>query len=232
MLFRSVRLTKGDYDRRTVYDADPVAVARRFEQLGITRLHMVDLDGARSKHVVNTAVLRSVTSATRLSVDFGGGVKSDTDMEQAFDCGAQMVTVGSVAVTEPETMIRWIGRYGVDRLILGADIRNGRLSINGWKEDSPTELMEFLQFYYDKGIRKVLCTDISKDGTLTGPNTSLYRQVMQAFPDLYLIASGGMSSANDLRELDDAGIPAVVLGKAIYENRIDLASLITSYPCP
>lgn len=224
-----VRLTKGDYDQKTVYSTAPADVAREFERAGFRRLHMVDLDGAKSKHVVNTDVLRRVTTETRLTVDFGGGIKTDEDMETAFANGAQMVTVGSVAVTQPGLFLGWIKKYGSDRLILGADVRNGKISINGWKQDSTEDLLPFLRRYVEAGVRNVLCTEISKDGTLAGPAIDLYRSVMAEYPELHLIASGGVSSISDIRALDAAGIPAVVFGKAIYEGRIDLRELTDEF---
>ena len=221
-----VRLTKGDYAQKTVYADDPVLVARHFEELGFRRLHVVDLDGAKSRHIVNSDVLRRLTSQTSLTIDFGGGIKTDADIETAFSCGAAMVTVGSVAVTQPELFGSWVERYGAGRMILGADVRNGRISINGWREDSVEELLPFLRRYVDMGVSNVLCTEISKDGTLAGPATALYREVMAAYPTLHLIASGGVSSQADIEALEAAGIPAVVFGKAIYEGRIDLEQLI------
>lgn len=222
---KCVRLTKGDYDRKKVYNEDPVAVAIEFERLGFKRLHVVDLDGAKSRHIVNDAVLRAITSATSLIVDFGGGIKTAEDIEKAFDAGAAMVTLGSIAVTNRELCAEWIRKYGAERIILGADVRNGKISINGWKEDSEEELIPFLRKYTEQGIRNVLCTEISKDGTLQGPATALYRQVMQEFPDMHLIASGGVSSNDDIDDLERNGIPAVVFGKAFYEGRIDVAKL-------
>lgn len=220
-----VRLTKGDYAQKTVYSSDPVEVARHFEQMGFRRLHVVDLDGAKSKHIVNTATLRAITDATSLVVDFGGGIKSDDDLRLAFENGAAMVTIGSVAVTHPELMAQWIDAYSPERIILGADARNGKLSINGWLEDSHEDVISFIGHYYQKGIRRVLCTDIAKDGTLTGPSIALYQQIMAAYPDLHLIASGGVSSNQDIEDLHAAGIPAVVFGKAFYEGRLNLSSL-------
>lgn len=221
-----VRLTKGEYDSKKVYDANPASVAKRFEQLGFKRLHVVDLDGAKSHHIVNDATLKAITSETGLIVDFGGGIKTQEDVEKAFAAGARMVTIGSLAVTNPTLCEEWIGRYGADRIVLGADARDGKICINGWKEDSQLELMDFIQSYYNKGIRNVLCTEISHDGTLQGPATALYAEIMQHFPDLHLIASGGVSCQEDIEELERAGIPAVVFGKAIYEGRIDLEKLI------
>lgn len=221
-----VRLTKGDYDQKTVYSNSPVEVAREFEAIGFQRLHVVDLDGAKSKHIVNSSVLRSLASETHLRIDFGGGIKTDEDIETAFASGAAMVTVGSIAVTQPELFMGWLEKYGAERMILGADVRNGKISINGWKEDSAEDLLPFLQKYIEAGVKNVLCTEISKDGTLAGPAIDLYRRVMDAYPQLHLIASGGVSSMEDIKALDRAGIPAVVFGKAIYEGRIDLRELI------
>ena len=221
-----VRLTKGDYKQKKVYHDDPVAVAKDFEALGFRRLHIVDLDGAKSKHIVNDAVLRGITSETSLTVDFGGGIKTEEDIEKAFEAGAAMVTIGSVAVTDPELFIGWLKKYGPEKLILGADVRNGMISINGWKEDSSEPLLPFLRKYIDAGVVNVLCTEISKDGTLQGPAVALYKEVMANYPQLHLIASGGVSRQEDIEELEREGIPAVVFGKAIYEGRIDLKSLI------
>ena len=223
---RCVRLTKGDYDQKTEY-GDPLTMALDFERIGYKRLHVVDLDGAKSKHIVNDSVLKTITTETSLTVDFGGGIKTDDDIGRAFEAGAAMVTVGSVAVTQPELFQRWLNKYGPERMILGADVRNGLISINGWKEDSTEELLPFLKKYIDMGVKYVLCTEISKDGTLSGPAIDLYKEVMDAYPHLHLIASGGVSSADDIAALDHAGIPAVVFGKAIYEGRIDLRKLLT-----
>ncbi len=220
-----VRLTKGDYNQKTVYGS-PLQMAQEFEAIGYQRLHVVDLDGAKSKHIVNSSVLRSLASETRLTIDFGGGIKTDEDIEEAFRCGAAMVTIGSIAVTEPDRFLRWLDKYGADRLILGADVRNGKISINGWKEDSTEDLLPFLKKYIDAGVKNVLCTEISKDGTLAGPAIDLYKQVMDTYPALHLIASGGVSCMDDIKALDAAGIPAVVFGKAIYEGRIDLHKLL------
>ena len=220
-----VRLTKGDYDQKTVY-GEPLDMALEFERIGFQRLHVVDLDGAKSKHIVNENVLKAITTETRLTVDFGGGIKTDEDIEKAFAAGAALVTVGSVAVTNPDLFMGWLEKFGAERMILGADVRHGKISINGWKEDSGEDLLPFLQKYVDAGVRNVLCTEISKDGTLAGPAIDLYQRIMEAYPELHLIASGGVSSKEDIEALDAAGIPAVVFGKAIYEGRIDLRELI------
>ena len=205
--------------------ADPVDMARRFEDMGFTRLHLVDLDGAKSRHVVNDHVLKAITRATKLIVDFGGGVKTDEDMARVLDAGAEMVTCGSIAVTQPDTVLGWMERYGAEHLILGADAKDGKISINGWQEDSAYELMPFLQRYLDAGMMHVLCTDISRDGMLQGPATALYSSIMQAFPHCRLIASGGVSCIEDILQLDKAGVPAVVFGKAIYEGKINMKEL-------
>lgn len=222
---KCVRLTKGDYDQKTIYNEDPVSQAMEFQSLGFRRLHIVDLDGAKSKHIVNDAVLKAITQATDLIVDFGGGIKSTEDIEKAFMAGAHMVTIGSVAVTEPELFMGWLRKYGAEKIILGADVRNGMVSINGWKEDSSEALLPFLEKYVNAGVRNVLCTEISKDGTLAGPATELYRKVMEQYPHLHLIASGGVSCNADIQQLDENGIPAVVFGKAYYEGKIDIKEL-------
>lgn len=222
---KCVRLTKGDYDQKKVYNENPVEVAKEFERLGFKRLHVVDLDGAKAKHIVNVEVLKGITSETSLTVDFGGGIKSEEDLQKAFESGAKMVTLGSIAVTDRDFTCRCIERFGAEKIVLGADVRNGKVSINGWKEDSADDLMPFLQFYVDRGIKNVLCTEISKDGTLAGPAIELYKEIMAQFPDIHLIASGGVSSNEDIEALDDAGIPAVVFGKAFYEGRIDISKL-------
>lgn len=225
-----VRLTRGDYATQKTYDSDPVAVARRFEELGFRRLHVVDLDGARSRHIVNQRVLSDIAAATQLTIDFGGGIKSDDDIAAAFDAGAHMVTVGSIAVAEPERFESWLQRYGAEKIILGADARDGYISINGWEEASSQRLQDFIGHYMGLGVRNVLCTDISRDGMLAGPSTALYSEVMAAFPDCHLIASGGVSNGDDIRALDAAGIPAVVFGKAFYEGRIDAPALLSEFP--
>lgn len=222
---KCVRLTKGDYSQKKVYNEDPVAQACEFEQVGFKRLHVVDLDGAKASHVVNLKVLEGITRETNLVVDYGGGVKTDEDIRKVFDSGASMVTVGSVAVKNPELFKEWLMRYGAEKMILGADVRNGFISINGWKEDSEVQLLPFLEQYVKAGVKNVLCTEISKDGTLSGPATELYKNIMEAYPKLHLIASGGISCDDDILELDKAGIPAVVFGKAWYEGRINIERL-------
>ncbi len=223
---RCVRLAEGNYDALTTYSEHPAEVARYFEQLGLRRLHLVDLDGAKAKHCVNLSVLEAICNATQLEVDFGGGIKTEGDLLSAFSAGASMVTVGSIAVTQPELVDSWIAAHGADRFILGADARDGRIRTHGWLREAPLSLTDFIARFMGKGISRVLCTDIARDGMLSGPNTELYRELMEKFPTCRLIASGGISCAGDILELQAAGIPAVVFGKAFYEGRLDLPALM------
>ena len=222
---KCVRLSQGDYDTKKVYNENPLEVAKEFEANGVRRLHIVDLDGAKSSHVVNYKVLDAIAGHTSLIIDFGGGIKSDEDLVIAFENGAQMVTLGSVAVKQPELFKRWLAQYGAEKIILGADVKDNRIAVSGWLEEGPQELMPFLTDYTQEGVNKVLCTDISRDGMLQGPSIGLYKQVMQQFPSMHLIASGGVSCLDDILRLEDAGIPAVVFGKALYEGRITMKDL-------
>lgn len=222
---KCVRLSQGDYDSKKVYNENPVEVAREFEANGIRRLHVVDLDGAASHHVVNYRVLEQITVHTSLAVDFGGGVKSDEDLRIAFESGAQMVTGGSIAVKEPALFCRWLEMYGNERIILGADVKERRIAVNGWKDESACELFPFLEGYAEKGIKKVICTDISCDGMLKGPSVALYKEILERFPGLYLIASGGVSGVDDIVALNEAGVPGVIFGKVLYEGHITLRDL-------
>lgn len=222
---KCVRLTKGDYATTKVYNEDPLEVALEIESYGLRRLHVVDLDGAKSKHVINHRVLERIATRTSLVIDFGGGIKSDDDLRIAFDNGAKMVTVGSIASQLPELFLKWLQQYGGDKMILGADTRDGFISVNGWQEESKQELLPYLGEYIAQGVKNVLCTDIHKDGMLQGPSISLYKEIMTAYPTLHLIASGGVSSLDDLHQLNEAGIPAVVFGKALYEGRFTLKEL-------
>lgn len=222
---KCVRLTKGDYDSSRVYDDNPVEMAKRFCDAGCRRIHVVDLDGARSSHIVNYRTLESIASKTSLDIDFGGGLKSDEDVRIAFDCGASMITGGSVAVKSPELFLGWLGRYGVRKVILGADVNGGKVATDGWLEQSEHDLLEFIKDYYEKGIRQIISTDISVDGTLSGPSVEMYRSMMSVLPDARIIASGGVSSLDDIMRLENAGVPAVIVGKAIYEGRITLKDL-------
>lgn len=217
---KCVRLSQGDYDRVREYSASPADVAKEMEDHGIKRLHVVDLDGAKSKHVVNWRTLEQIANATDLVIDFGGGVKTDDDLRIVFDCGAQMVTGGSIAVKEPETFQRWLLKFGAERIILGADVKDGKIAVNGWQEGSDNELMTFLKHHIEQGVQKVICTEISKDGMLQGPAISLYQDILAQFPDMHLIASGGVSSMADVEALAEAKVPGVIFGKALYEGRI------------
>ena len=223
---KCVRLSQGDYDTKKVYNENPLEVAKEFEANGIRRLHVVDLDGAKSKHVVNYRTLEMIATRTSLVIDFGGGIKTDEDMRIAFENGAQMVTLGSVAVKNPDLFKKWLIQYGAEKIILGADAKNKRIAVSGWMEDSSQELIPFLHDYTKEGIYKVLCTDISKDGMLQGPSIELYKEIMKEFPKMHLIASGGVSCLEDIIALEEAGIPAVVFGKALYEGRITMKDLI------
>lgn len=222
---KCVRLTQGDYAQKTVYNENPVEVAKMFEDAGIRRLHLVDLDGAKAQHIVNYKVLENITSKTDLIVDFGGGLKSDDDLRIAFECGASMITGGSIAVKNPEVFLSWIEKYGAEKIILGADVKDRKIAVGGWTETTDMELLPFLKKYIEKGITKVICTDISKDGMLEGPATALYKEILRSLPDVYLIASGGVSGIQDIEELEEAEIPAVIFGKAIYEGRVSLKEL-------
>ncbi len=227
---KCVRLSKGVYESKKVYNEHPLEVAREFEAHGIQRLHVVDLDGAASQHIVNYKVLESIATQTSLTIDFGGGLKTDEDLRIAFESGASMVTGGSIAVKNPGIFIQWITRYGADKIILGADAKDRKIAVNGWKDGTSLELFPFLKEYVDgQGIRKVICTDIDRDGMLQGPNTELYGEIMDLHPALHLIASGGVSHLDDIFALQEVGIPAVIFGKAIYEGKINLKDLEQFY---
>jgi len=222
---KCVELSQGDFASKKEYNANPVEVAKQLEAYGVHRLHVVDLEGAASNHVVNYRTLEQIAIRTSLAIDFGGGVKSDSDLIIAFDSGAQMVTLGSVAVKRPEKFDQWFAKYGPNKIILGADVKDRKVMVSGWKEESYLGLDAFLGGYVKKGVRKVFCTDVAKDGMLQGPAVDLYRDILKQYPDLYLMASGGVSSVDDIRMLDEAGVPAVVFGKALYEGHITLKDL-------
>ena len=224
---KCVRLAKGNYDKKTEYNESPVDVAKAFQQMGFRRLHIVDLDGARSKHIVNSKILNDIASATTLQIDFGGGIKSDTDISTAFDYGASMITIGSLAVTDKEKVFSWIDRYGAEKIIIGADVKGTTIAVNGWQEESSEELLPFISKYVQRGISKFLCTDISRDGMLNGPSVDLYKTILSEFPNLHLIASGGVSSNEDIYNLEAEGVPAVVFGKAFYEGKINVKQLLS-----
>lgn len=222
---KCVRLSQGDYNEKKVYNEDPLEVAKMFEDAGISRLHLVDLDGAKAKHIVNQNVLEKIASNTSLIIDFGGGVQSNKDIDLAFNSGASMVTGGSIAVRDKELFIGWLEKYGSEKIILGADCKDHKIAVSGWQESTSLDVITFLGNYKKEGVSKVVCTDISKDGMLQGPSIELYKEILIQYPDLYLIASGGVSCYQDILDLEAAGIPAVILGKAIYENKVTLKEL-------
>jgi phosphoribosylformimino-5-aminoimidazole carboxamide ribotide isomerase len=222
---KCVRLSKGDYNTKKIYNKNPLEVAMQFEDNGIQRLHLVDLDGAKAGKIINYKVLEKIATRTNLVIDFGGGLKTSNDLQIAFGSGAKMVTGGSIAVKNPDEFTSWIEKYGPARIILGSDAKDRKIATTGWTETSELDLMDFLSDYINKGITKTICTDISKDGMLEGPSTDLYKDVLKTFPDLYLIASGGVSSMKDIDELEEAGVRAVIFGKAIYEGRLGLEEI-------
>ncbi len=222
---KCVRLSQGDYERKTVYNEDPLEVARMFEDAGIRRLHLVDLDGARANHIINYKVLEQIATKTDLVIDFGGGLKSDNDLEIAFNSGADMVTGGSIAVKEPETFLRWLEKYGSEKIILGADAKEGKIAVSGWTETTELTVIEFIAGFHTKGVYRVISTDIARDGMLTGPAFNLYAEIMETLPDVEVTASGGIASMSDIHKLAEMGVPAVITGKAIYEGKISLKEI-------
>ena len=222
---KCVRLSQGDYNQKTVYNENPLEVAKMFEAAGITRLHLVDLDGAKAKHIVNHKVLETIATKTNLIIDFGGGLKTDKDLEIAFNSGAKMVTGGSIAVKERETFLSWLEKFGSEKIILGADAKNGNIAVSGWIETTELPVIEFISGFYKMGISKVISTDISRDGMLTGPAFELYQNIMDALPGIGIIASGGIATMSDILKLDEMGVPGVITGKAIYENKISLKEI-------
>jgi phosphoribosylformimino-5-aminoimidazole carboxamide ribotide isomerase len=222
---KCVRLTQGDYGLKKIYNEHPLEVARQFEDNGLVRLHLVDLDGARAGAVKNWKVLETIAGKTRLEIDFGGGIKTEKDLEIVFGSGALWATIGSLAVKEEETFVQWLTSYGADKFVLGADVREEKIAVSGWLEKTDIWIYDFLQKYIEKGIEQVFCTDVSKDGLLEGPALELYTNILQKFPSLNFIASGGVSSMRDLEELQDIGCKGVIVGKAIYEGRLKLDDL-------
>ena len=221
---KCVRLTKGDYDTKKIYNENPLEVAKAFEAHGIEFLHLVDLDGAKSKHVVNYQILKNLATQTRLKIDFGGGIKSDEDIKIAFDNGANQITGGSIAANNPSIFLQWLERYGADKIILGADCKNRKIATNGWLESSEKEVVDFIVKYEAKGINYVICTDVAKDGMLEGTSNELYAEILEK-TTVKLIASGGVATFEDLKLLQKMGCEGAILGKAIYENRIALKDL-------
>jgi len=222
---KCVRLTQGDYQQKKVYNENPLEVAKAFEGAGIQRLHLVDLDGARAKHIVNWKVLEQIAGKTSLTIDFGGGLKTDKDAEIAFNSGAQQITGGSIAIKDRSTFEGWLERFGRDKIILGADVKEEKIAVSGWQETTETHLFDFLKDYRKQGIQYVICTDISKDGLLQGTSLELYQKIREQFPDLLLIASGGVSSIDDIEALLELNCYGAIIGKAIYEGKIDLKTL-------
>lgn len=222
---KCVRLTQGDYAQKKEYNNSPLEVAKAYEEAGIRHLHLVDLDGARQKKIINLKVLEQIASNTRLHIDFGGGVQSDEDIQAAFNAGARQVTGGSIAVKQPQLFESWLQQYGSEKIILGADAKDGQIAVSGWQESSDRELFRFLEDYIAKGVQYVICTDVSKDGLLQGPSTELYQQIIERFPQLKLIASGGVAEMQDLHDLKATGCWGAIIGKAIYEGRISLKEL-------
>lgn len=222
---KCVRLTQGDYAQKKIYNEDPLEVARGFEEAGIEFLHLVDLDGAKAGKVTNWKVVENICSGTSLKVDFGGGIKTDGEISRLFDSGIAQVNLGSIAVKQPEIVYGWIEKFGAEKIILSADVRDEMVAISGWMENSSIHITGFLQTYLSRGIRYVTCTDISTDGTLQGPNIALYKKIVSQFPGIKLIASGGVSAVTDLQELKTIPVEGVIVGKAIYEGRIALNEL-------
>lgn len=222
---KCVRLTKGDYNTKKIYNEDPLEVAKSFEDVGIEFLHLVDLDGAKSKHIVNHKVLEKIASKTNLKIDFGGGLKSDEDLKIAFESGANQITGGSIAVKDPSIFTAWLTKFGSEKIILGADCKDEKIAVNGWQEESELDILPFIQNYQKEGIQYVICTDISKDGMLQGPSFDLYQKIIQQSPEIKLIASGGISNIDEFPKLVEIGCEGVILGKAIYENRISLKEI-------
>jgi|SRR5690606_13329245 len=219
---KCVRLVKGDYKQKTVYHEDPLHAAKQFEDAGLQRLHLVDLDGAKAGKVVNWKVLENISSHTNLIIDFGGGIKTEQDLQTVFSAGAQMAAIGSMAVKNEKQFLQWVSEYGADKFFLGADVKDNQIAISGWLENTSIDIFSFLEKYLAQGVDHVFCTDISKDGMLEGPATDLYKQVMKRFPTIRLVASGGVSNVNDLYELKNTGCTGAIVGKAFYENKISL----------
>lgn len=222
---KCVRLSKGDYSTKKIYNEDPLEVAKSFEAHGIQHLHLVDLDGAKSKHIVNHKILETIASKTSLKIDFGGGLKTDDDLRIAFESGARQITGGSIAVKDPETFESWLKNFGSEKIILGADANDRKIAITGWTEDSNEEIIPFIQNYAEKGVQYIICTDISKDGMLQGPSFDLYREILRETRNISLIASGGISEFDELPKLAEIGCEGTIIGKAIYEGRIKLKEL-------
>ncbi len=222
---KCVRLTKGNFDSKKIYNENPLKIAKEFEEAGIKRIHLVDLDGAKQGNIVNRHILEEIASNTGLIIDFGGGIKSEENLKIAFDCGAAKVTVGSIAINDRDMVIHWLSKYGSERIIIGADVNNNMIAINAWQKITQLDVISFIDEYYKAGARQVICTDISKDGLLKGPAFGLYKTIKQNFPKIDLTASGGISSIMDIKKLDKLKIDNVIIGKALYENYIKMEEL-------
>lgn len=222
---KCVRLTKGDYDQKKIYNENPLEVAKEFEDAGIIYLHLVDLDGSKARQIKNAAVLESIASNTSLTVDFGGGIRSDNDIKTAFDAGAEQVNLGSVAIENKELYGRWLLEFGADKIILSADSKDRKIAINGWQEESSVDLFDLIDDYVNLGNQYMVCTDISKDGMLQGIARDLYKDLMQRFPTQKIVASGGVKDITDVEAVAELKMDGVIIGKAIYENRITLKQL-------
>jgi phosphoribosylformimino-5-aminoimidazole carboxamide ribotide isomerase len=222
---KCVRLTEGDYSQKKIYNEHPLEVAKQFEDAGLQRLHLVDLDGAKAGAVKNWKVLETIAAKTNLIIDFGGGIKTEKDVEIVFQSGARLATIGSLAVKDETTFVSWLQQYGADKFLLGADVKNEKIAIGGWLETTDIWIYDFMQNYIQKGVQQIFCTDVSKDGKLEGPSIDLYKNIIQKFPELYFIASGGVSSIKDLEELKEIGCKAAIVGKAIYEGRVKISDL-------
>ncbi len=222
---KCVRLEKGDYSKKKVYNEDPLEVAKAFENHSLRRLHLVDLDGAKESHVINWKVLEKIAAKTNLIIDFGGGIKTDEDLRIVFNCGAEMATIGSIAVKNQNLFFDWLDRYGNSKLILGADVNERKIVVSGWLETTEFDIIEFIEVYLKKGVKQVLCTDISKDGMLEGASFDLYKDLMERFPEMELIASGGITNIDELHKLNELGVSEAIIGKAIYEGKISLIEL-------
>ena len=222
---KCVRLSQGDYAKKKIYNENPLEVAKQFEDAGIKRLHLVDLDGAKKGAIVNQKVLETIASKTKLIIDFSGGIKTDSDIKSVFDAGASIVTIGSVAVKNSELFFSWVKKYGPDKILLGADVKNEKIAVSGWTEQTEISIFDFIKSNFEKGIKNIFCTDISKDGMMQGSSVDLYKKIKEKFPEINLIASGGISSLKDIDEVINAGCSGVIIGKAIYEGNIKLSEL-------
>ena len=222
---KCVRLTHGDYSQKKIYNENPLEVAKEFEDAGIKRLHLVDLDGAKAGAVKNWKVLETIAGRTSLVIDFGGGIKSEKDVQIVFDSGAVLATIGSIAVKDEQTFSDWLKKFGAEKFLLGADVKKEKITISGWTEETEIWIYDFIEKYIEKGMKQIFCTDVSKDGALEGPSTELYKNIVEKFPELHFIASGGVSSIDDVYQLQETGCKGVIIGKAIYEGRIQLSEL-------